>query len=781
MTPVQPGGRDLPCRAMHALLEHHARVRPSDPAVRELGATLDYRTLDRRANAVARALAERGVRPGDLVGLGLPRSTGALVAMLGILKCGAAYVAVDPAHPAAWQQAVLDDAQPRHVLGLAEAQGAAATGVEALLADGAEDDALAIGVDPSATMYVAYTSGSTGRPKGVVVSHANVARLFPALRPFMSFGPEDIWTMFHSPAFGFSVWEIWGAWAHGGCLVLVPQRLAMAPAALLDLLAAERVTVFSQTPTAFRQLGAELRRQGRRHALPDLRWVAFSGEALPAQVLAPWLDAFGAERPALANLYALTETSGEVFFHRITEADLDESSASCIGRPLDDVRAELRGESGEPVADGEVGELWIGGPAIAQGYLKQPDLTAERFAAPRGEPGGRWFRTSDLARRRPDGRYWFAGRADRQIKHRGYRIEPGAIEAVLMREPALVDAVVQAEPHASSGADVLVAYLVPRQPGPLPPGLAARVAAALPHYAVPDRFVPVHGLPLTPNGKLDRAALSALMVESPSAAPQPVPEPASATSGAGDGIEAAMASLWAELLEVPDVRPEDDFFDRGGHSLLTLHLTVAIEERFGVTLSMTDVFEAPTLRALADLVRTQRAAGPPPRPSDRAPREAPDADDPHGRYMRLAIEQARQALADGQPPYGACIVKDGEVVAAVHNRICRNTDATAHAEVEAIREACRRLGTTLLDGCVMYSTAEPCSMCLTAGVWAGIDTMVYGADMADEERYGLARPTVPASTMQQHLKRPLRLVPGVGRDEMRALFEHWLRIRALAL
>jgi amino acid adenylation domain-containing protein len=772
--PPAPGSAPPPGQAMHALVEQHARDRPHAPALREGGATLDYRTLDRRANAVAQALVRLGVGPGDLVGLCLPRSTAALVAMLGILKAGAAYVAVDPSHPAPWREAVLADARPRYMVGSAHPSTSAADDIEALLAAGAEDEPLPRQADPAGRMYVAYTSGSTGAPKGVVVSHANVARLFPALRPWMAFGPDDIWTLFHSPAFGFSVWEIWGAWCHGGCLVVVPPRLTLAPAALFDLLAAERVTVFSQTPTAFRQLAAELRRGTRHPALPDLRWIAFSGEPLPAQVLAPWLDVFGAERPALANLYALTETSGEVFYHRVTPADLG-APASCIGRPLGDVEACLLKADGEPVADGEVGELWLGGPAIAQGYLNQPGLTAERFTPPPGR-GGRWFRTGDLARRQADGTHWFAGRADRQLKHRGYRIEPGAVESALMREPAVLDAVVQLEANGTGGSASLVAYLVLREPGPVPAGLAAHLAARVPHYAVPDLFVAVHALPLTPNGKLDDSALRALAEPARRAGAHG----AVAGAEAPDDTQAILASIWAELLELPEVGPEDDFFDRGGHSLLTLHLTIAIEERFGVTVSMTDVFEAPTLRALSAVVRGLRQEPDTPA-SERLPAAAPAVErgETHGTYMRVAIDEARRALADGQPPYAACIVKDGEVVAVAHNRIWQHTDATAHAEIEAIREACRRLDTIDLQGCVMYSTAEPCSMCLTAGVWAGIGTMVYGADMADEERFGLAKPTVRAATMQQHLDRPLALVPGVGRDEMRALFEQWLRIRAL--
>lgn len=769
---------------MHLHVAHHARERAAAPALRDGEVTLDYRTLDRRANAVAHRLIAAGLRPGGRVGLCLPASAQALVAMLGILKAGAAYVPIDPRHPADWQQAVLAGTQPLLLIGTPPDGPAPAVPVLGL-DPAAEADDPALALDATLPMYVMHTSGSTGRPKGVVVSHGNVARLFPALRPHMAFGPDDVWTLFHSPAFGFSVWEVWGAWVHGGCLVVVPRRLVTQPDAMLDLLADQAVTVFSQTPTAFRQWGAALRRRGPHWRLPALRWVAFSGEALAPAVLAPWLAHFGSECPALANLYALTETAGEVFFHRVTEADLAPEAAGSIGQPLADVAVAVVDAQGRPVPEGQPGELRLGGPAVALGYLHDPGLTAERFLDDERQPGLRWYRSGDLVQRLPDGCYRFAGRLDRQLKILGHRIEPGAVEAVLLQEPAVADALVRAEP-GPDGQPVLVACLLLHAPGPVPAGLAARVAAALPPHAVPQRFAVVSHLPLTPNGKLDEAALAALAAA----------QPPGAGSAEDPALRAALGALWCELLELPGVREEDDFFDLGGHSLLTLRLTLEIDARFGVELTMADVFDAPTLAAQAALLAQRlaaRAGGTGPAASTTAPGAAAQGSAPldpvaeadraaHGRYMGLAIARARQALAEGQPPYAACIVRDGEVVALAHNLTGHGLDATAHAEVEALREAGRRLGRIDLSDCVMYSTAEPCSMCLTAGVWAGIGTMVYGADMDDEQRFGLARPTVRARQMQALLQqRPRSLLGGVGQEEVRALFEQWLRIRALGI
>jgi amino acid adenylation domain-containing protein len=765
---------------MHRHVEHHARCRPAAPALREGGLTLDYGALNRRANAVAARLIAAGLQPGGRVGLCLPASAAALVAMLGILKAGGSYVPVDPRHPADWQQAVLAGTRPQWLVGTPAAGVAPTAPVLVIDETAAAADTDPVGdadlpLDPALPMYVMHTSGSTGRPKGVVVSHGNVARLFPALRPHMAFGPQDLWTMFHSPAFGFSVWEIWGAWVHGGCLLLVPPALASRPDAMLDWLAGEQVTVFSQTPTAFRQWGAALRRRGRGWRLPALRWVAFSGEPLAPAVLAPWLSHFGADQPGLANLYALTETAGEVFFHRVTEADLASENAGCIGLPLADVAVALVDPQGQPVPEGQPGELRLGGPAVALGYHDDPALTAERFLDDAAQPGQRWYCSGDLVLRGPDGRYRFAGRVDRQLKVLGHRIEPAAVEAVLLQHAAVADAVVRTEADAQ-GQPRLVACLVLHAPGPVPPGLAAWVAERLPPHAVPQRFAVVSHLPLTPNGKLDEAALAVLAA---------VPGPTRPAAEVAE-LQPRMAALWCELLERPVVRPEDDFFDLGGHSLLALRLTVEIEAAFGIELTMADLFDAPTLAGLLALL-TERLQDPAlANPAADAAAEAAAATDaePHARYMALAIARARLALAEGQPPYAACIVReaDGEVLALAHNLTVQQGDATAHAEVEAIREACRRVGRSDLSGCVMVSTAEPCSMCLTAGVWAGIDSMVYGAGMDDEQRYGLAQPTVRAAQMQALLEqRPARLVAGIGRDEVRSLFEQWLRIRALAV
>ncbi|MFD0350422.1 amino acid adenylation domain-containing protein [Kitasatospora aburaviensis] len=320
--------------------------------------------------------------------------------------------------------------------------------------------------------YVIHTSGSTGRPKGVPVPHGNVLRLFAAAGDF-AFGPEDVWTLFHSYAFDFSVWELWGALLHGGRLVVVPYAVSRAPGDFLELLRRERVTVLNQTPSAFHQLVRADQEAPAGAAPLALRYVVFGGEALEAAHLRPWLDRHGDRGPELVNMYGITETTVHVTHHRVTREAVEEpNSRGTIGVPLADLRVYVLDHCLQPVPPGTVGEMYVAGPGLALGYLDRPGLTAQRFVAdPFGAPGSRMYRTGDLARRAGDGTLEYRGRADQQVKIRGFRIEPGEIEAALVAHPAVAQAAVVA--RDLGGDRVLVAYAVPapaERPDPAAPG-----------------------------------------------------------------------------------------------------------------------------------------------------------------------------------------------------------------------------------------------------------------------------------------------------------------------
>lgn len=731
-----------------------------------------YRELDERSARLAGHLMRLGVGAEMRVGLRQSRGLAAVVGMLGILRAGAAYVPLDLQAPPSTVADAVAEAGIRILLVDRGSAGAAGVTPVELDADGrlnapADLPPALPAIEPDQLMYTIYTSGSTGGAKGVLVEHGQVARLFPALAEHVRFDENDVWAQTHSLAFGFSVWEIWGALAHGGTLLIVPQPIALAPARLFPLLATRDVTVLSLTPSAFRVLVRSGQALPHPSALRSLRMLAFSGEPLDAAILDAWIDCFGDERPLLANMYALTETAGEVAYRRVRRGDQTSAARHSIGRPLPDTAFRLVDSAGTAAADGAAGELIVVGPSVARGYLNRPELQAQRFIVDQaGAPAAtRGYRTGDLARRLADGEYEFVGRTDRQLKVRGYRVEPAQIEEVLRQHDGIVDAVVSGDPFG------LVACVVARD-GRLPDGLPEFVAARLPHYCVPDRWAAIDRLPLTVNGKLDLAALQA------------AGDDRAAGDSTGDGSDwpaDELRVIWRELLGVDELRDDDDFFDRGGHSLLTLQLIQRIEERLGRALTMRDVFERPVFSAQVDLLHRlapQRAPelGSPPGSNVAIDSASAAAD---GDYMGRAIAEARRALDAGEAPYAACIVRGDGILACAHNRVAGRADSTAHAEIEAIRAACAALGSTDLSGCTLYSTCEPCSMCLTACAWAKIGRVVWGARMSDEQRFGLAAPTVPAATMRAQLGRPAELVADLRRDDVLALFELWFRMQAV--
>ncbi|MFE9776522.1 amino acid adenylation domain-containing protein, partial [Streptomyces sp. NPDC005931] len=424
---------------------------------------------------------------------------------------------------------------------------------------------------PDHPAYVIYTSGSTGRPKGVVTTHRNVVRLFDATRKWFGFGPDDVWTLFHSYAFDFSVWELWGALLHGGRLVVVPYEVSRTPGAFLDLLADQGVTVLNQTPSAFHQLAqadADASPPGRRLAL---RTVVFGGEALQPSRLADWYRHHADDAPVLVNMYGITETTVHVTYQPLTRERATAGAASVIGAGIPDLRTYVLGAGLELVAPGVVGELYVAGPGVARGYLGRPGLTAERFVADpyAPEPGGRMYRTGDLVRWNQDGELEFVGRADHQVKIRGFRIEPGEIENVLTGHPEVAEATVVVRQEQPGDAR-LVAYVVAR--GALRSEDVRQFARdRLPDYMLPAAVVLLDRMPLTANGKLDKGAL---------------PEPDFTVLGSGRGArtpqEQIVCDLFAQVLGLPRVGVDDDFFDLGGHSLLATRLIAQVRAAFGV-------------------------------------------------------------------------------------------------------------------------------------------------------------------------------------------------------
>ncbi|MFF7958339.1 amino acid adenylation domain-containing protein [Streptomyces rubiginosohelvolus] len=591
-------------RCVQEVFEERVAAAPDAVAVVAGGQELTYVEVNRRANRLAHHLRSMGVGPESMVGLCLERDAELIPALLGVLKSGAAYVPLDPANPAERIGYVLADAGVEVTV--------STTGFEGLLAEGgfggevvaldrdaavlegrsAENPEVVSG--PDNAVYVIYTSGSTGRPKGVTLTHANVVRLMRTAQEHYSFDATDVYSLFHSFAFDVSVFEMWGALLNGGRLVVVGQDVARSPEDFLDLLVEQRVTVLSQTPTAFRGLVAAARDGDPRIDRLALRHVVFAGEKLEFRDLRPWTDRLGLDAPALVNMYGITETTVHTTFYRVTEDDLEAVAGNPVGEPLSDLHVHLLDDMGRLVPIGVPGEIHVGGPGVARGYRGRPGLTAERFVPdPFGPAGARLYRSGDLARRRPDGTLDYLGRIDHQVKVRGYRIELGEIEAALTNHPDVREAVVVVR-EDTPGDKRLVAYLVPvhDEAAPGVTGLRELLGRDLPEYMIPVAFVTLDALPLTTNGKLDRRAL-------------PAPGTDSFLQGAyvapRTPIEERVAAVWATALEVDRVGMHDSFFDLGGDSIRAVALVGALRAE-GIDLSVRDVFDRRSVAELCELL-----------------------------------------------------------------------------------------------------------------------------------------------------------------------------------
>ncbi|HEV7515038.1 MAG TPA: amino acid adenylation domain-containing protein, partial [Thermoanaerobaculia bacterium] len=592
---------------LHPQFATQAARTPAALAVISEGEALTYAELDRRANRLAHRLRRLGVGPEVVVGICLERSLDLVVALLGVLKAGGAYLPLDPAYPRERLELLLADAAaPVIVTEKKVAPLLPAVRAELVLLgreSGEEGPMTPVesGVGPENLAYVIYTSGSTGRPRGVQVTHGNVARLLSATRPGFGFCPQDVWTLFHSFAFDFSVWEIWGALAYGGRLVVVPYWVSRSPEAFHELLVEQEVTVLNQTPSAFRQLmrAEEEEAEGAEEAgTPALRLVIFGGEALEVQSLRPWVARHGSERPLLVNMYGITETTVHVTSRPLGQPDVLGGGGSAIGGPLPHLGLRVldRGFTPQPV--GVSGELCVAGAGLARGYLGRPELTAARFVPDPwgGEPGARLYRSGDLVRRLPHGDLEYLGRIDHQVKVRGFRIELGEIEAALRSEPGVREVVAIVREDAP-GDRRLVAYVLGGPEGaPRTEALREALRRKLPEPLVPSAIVVLLSWPLTVNGKVDRRNL-------------PAPEE-SASRGGGylpprGPVEELLAGIWAEVLRRERVGVEDDFFALGGHSLLATQVASRVRQAFEVELPLRLLFEKPTVAALA--VAVERA------------------------------------------------------------------------------------------------------------------------------------------------------------------------------
>lgn len=550
-------------------------------AISSEGKNLTYGEVDILSNALAWYLIkEKSVVVEDLVSICLDRNEWVVISMLAILKAGAAYVPVDPLYPA------------DRIAFIQKDSGCKAMIDGAFIADfltvqsGFPQECPDVAISPSAAAYVIYTSGTTGLPKGVVVEHRNVVRLFFSDHSLFDFRQQDVWTMFHSYCFDFSVWEMYGALFYGGRLVMVPASVSKDIALFAELVVREKVTVLNQTPSVFELLMSYLTENG---SSTELRYVIFGGEQLNPGILANWKQSYPECR--LINMYGITETTVHVTFKELTGNDI-QSNVSNIGTPIPTLGCFVRDKYGREVPPGIPGELYVAGAGVARGYLHRDELTRERFTSLNG---ARVYRSGDLVRKNHSGELEYIGRNDDQVKIRGYRIETAEIEKMLLGHSKVreVRVLVKGEPKNRQ----LCAYFSSDAgtDEQLPASLRSFLVAKLPDYMIPAHFIQIDRIPVTVNGKLDRSKL-------------PSPETRKAPEPLQTALEQQLGSCWAGLLglEVNQIGRDSNFFDLGANSLTVMRLTLELKSDFDCEIAISEIFGRQTVKELAEYIENHR-------------------------------------------------------------------------------------------------------------------------------------------------------------------------------
>ncbi|WP_437818882.1 amino acid adenylation domain-containing protein [Sorangium sp. So ce1078] len=660
------GGPALPAEPTFiALFDAQAERTPDAVAVRAGDATLGYAELRRATEHLARRLRDRGIGRGQVVGLAMERGIPLLVAVLGVLRAGGAYVALDPAHPTAYGAQILAQAGAAGILATRDTMPAAdalcaaldrrpfAAAVEDLAGEPAAPGALPAPA-PEDLAYVVFTSGSTGAPKGAMVEHRGMLGHLRAKIEALGLRAGDVIAQTAPQSFVIANWQLLAGLLVGAEVHVIERAAALDPRALLARVDAGGVTILELVPSLLRAALEHLEARGaRRTPLARLRWLVPTGEALPADLCRRWLALFPSI--PLLNAYGCSECSDDVAHQPVVAPPPAGQAQVPIGRPVRGARLYVLDGHREPVPDGVPGDLWVGGDAVGRGYLGDRGQTEAAFAPDpfAAAPGARMYRTGDRALRRHDGTFEYLGRADHQVKVRGVRVELGEIEAALREHPEVRDAAVTA--GAAAPGDVrLVAHVAP-EPGsaPAPATLRRFLERRLPAPMIPAAFALREALPRNQHGKLDRRALEQL---SRAAAPDlpAAPAPAAERAEAESPLETELLAMWAELLGAPAVGREDDFFALGGHSLLAVRLMVRLRERYGVELPLAAIFEVSTVAGLARTIEARQAEGAGSAAAGAAASLALSPERLHEPFPLTELQQAywigQSALVEGRTP-----------------------------------------------------------------------------------------------------------------------------------
>jgi amino acid adenylation domain-containing protein len=577
---------------------------PQAVAVEFEGEMLTYADLNMRANRLAYSLIDLGVGPDQLVGLCVEPSLYLVVGILGILKAGGAYVPLDPQYPSERLQFMLGDAEIELVV--SEERSLSQINhpglrihildVESGRKNSIRDENPKVDVGQRNLAYVLYTSGSTGEPKGVLVTHGNVLQLLGTAGEHCNFGRKDVWALFHSFTFDFSVWEFFGALLFGGRLIVISPQMRHALDNYFEQVVFKRLTVMSMIPPLFFE-ASRMPKFYQRLRSSNLRHIFFGGDLLDESALQPFFWGSQANAIRATNIYGPTETTVFVTWHDLSGEELDESLGSTIGRPLAGTRIFILDPHQNPLPAGVPGEIVIAGSSVTRGYLNRPELNRERFIQhpldPR--PNARLYRTGDIGRLSADGVLEFLSRQDSQVKIRGFRVELGEVETALRSHPAVADAVVNLVDAGNQDA-FLAAYVIFEQDKSLQLSeLRDFLSKTLPEYMIPTALKEIEAIPLTPIGKLDRSMLPDLGPKErglETVVVKPETE-----------LEKRLMVIWTKVLGISDVGVRDSFFNLGGHSLMAMQLVARVREELSVELNVQDIFgRGQTIAGMAELI-----------------------------------------------------------------------------------------------------------------------------------------------------------------------------------